>query len=189
MRGFPLDLTLEAEGGLTLSRPTEADVDDLVAACQDPDIVRFTRVPSPYRPVHARDYVLLSVRAAIDGTALNVLARDDDGRVLASCGLPRVSPVDRAGEVGYWVAPWARRRGVATRASRAVCRWAFGPGGLERLHLEAAVDNAGSNGVARRLGFTLEGTQRRAAIESAGRGAGGQRMDMNLWGLLPGELT
>lgn len=188
MRAFPLDLALEADGGLRLSRPTEADVDDVVAACQDPEIVRFTRVPSPYRPAHARGFVLQSVQGAIAGTALNMLARDATGRVLAACGLPRVSPADRAGEVGYWVAPWARRRGVATDATRAVCHWAFGPGGLERLRLEAAVDNPGSNAVARRLGFTLEGTQRRAAIEGAGGVPGGRRMDMNLWGLLPGEL-
>lgn len=190
MAAFPLDLVLHAEGGgLVLSRPTEDDVDDLVAACQDPEIVRFTHVPSPYTADHARQYVTLSVDGAVDGTALNLLARDADGRVLASCGMPRVAPADLAGEVGYWVAPWARRQGVATRATRAVCRWAFDQGGFERLRLDAAATNPGSNAVARRLGFTLEGTLRRAAIEGATGQPGGPRMDVNVWGLLPGELT
>lgn len=189
MRPFELDLVLPAEGGLRLSRPTEADADQLVEACQDPEIVRFTRVPSPYGHVHARQYVLQSVRGAIAGTALNLLARDDSGRVVASCGLPRVDRADLSAEVGYWVAPWARRQGVATRATRAVCRWAFGPGGFERLHLQAAAANDGSNGVARRLGFTREGTLRQAVIEGATGRPGGARMDVHVWGVLPGELT
>lgn len=189
MDGFDLGLVLEAEGDLVLSRPTEADVEQLVEACQDPEIVRFTRVPSPYTPHHGRDHVLRSVRGAAAGTALNLLGRDADGRVLGSFGMPRVSPSDLAGEIGYWVAPWARRQGVATRATRAVCRWAFEQGGFERLHLEAATTNPGSNGVARRLGFTREGTLRQAAVAGATGRAGRPRWDVNVWGLRPGELT
>lgn len=189
MDAFDLRLVLQAEGAMTLSRPTEADVDQLVEACQDPEIVRFTQVPSPYTREHARNYVLLSVKGAEEGAALNLLGRDADGRLLGAFGMPRVSPPDLSGEIGYWVAPWARRQGVATRATRAVCRWAFEVGGFERLHLEAAAINAGSNGVARRLGSTLEGTLRQAALEGATGQPGGPRWDLDVWGLLPGELT
>lgn len=189
MDSFDLRLVLHAEGDLVLSRPTEADVDQLVEACRDPEIVRFTQVPSPYSPAHAREYVLLSLQGAQAGTALNLLGRDANGRVLGSFGMPRVSRAIRAGEIGYWVAPWARRQGVATRGTRAVCRWAFTEGGFERLSLEAATINPGSNGVARRLGFTQEGTLRQAVTEGATGQAGAPRMDMNVWGLLPGELA
>jgi RimJ/RimL family protein N-acetyltransferase len=89
--------------------------------------------------------------------------------------------------VGYWVAPWARRQGVATRAARAVCRWALDDGPFERLSLQAATINPGSNGVARALGFTLEGTLRGAMRE--GGTDTPSRLDMHVWGLLPGELT
>ncbi len=138
MDSFDLRLVLHAEGDLVLSRPTEADVDQLVEACRDLEIVRFTQVPSPYTPAHAREHVTLSLQRAQSGTALNLLGRDANGRVLGSFGMPRVSRAIRAGEIGYWVAPWARRQGVATRATRAVCRWAFTEGGFERLSLEAA---------------------------------------------------
>jgi RimJ/RimL family protein N-acetyltransferase len=154
---IPLDLTL-ADGELTLSRPTADDVDTLVTACNDPEIQRFTQVPTPYTRDSARWFVDLGWR-------------------------------DLDGEVGFWVAPWARRQGVATHAARVVCRWAFEEAGIERLDLEAATINLGSNGVARRLGFTLEGTRRAAAIEGATGEPGTERMDMNVWGLLPGELT
>lgn len=186
---FDPDLTIEADGGLTLSRPTGADIDDIVAACQDAEIVRFTHVPSPYTEDDARYYIGMCEDGAHDGTSLGLVARNAAGRVMASCGLPRLDWADLAGEVGYWVSPWARRQGVATRATRAVCRWAFDEGGFERLRLDAAAGNPGSNGVARRVGFTLEGTLRRAAIEGATGRAGDPRMDVNVWGLLPGELT
>jgi RimJ/RimL family protein N-acetyltransferase len=189
MSPFPLDLVLQAEGGLVLSRPVDSDADQLVVACSDPDTVRFTRVPSPYTLDDAASFVALSAEGAEAGTSVNLLVRDAGGRLLGSCGLPRVSPWDVSGEVGYWTAPWARRQGVATRAARAVCRWALDEGGLERLELHAATVNAASNAVARALGFTLEGTHRLAGTARGPDGAPAGRWDMHAWGLLRGELT
>ena len=186
MDTIPTDLVLRAEGGLTLSAPTMDDVDAIVDACRDPAITRFTRVPWPYGEDDARFFVDLARRDAREGTGLHLLVRDD-GRVVASCGLPVVDARDVSAEVGYWVAPHARRRGVATRASRAVCRWAFEQAGLARLGLRAATVNPGSNGVARALGFTLEGTLRSAHRE--GGTDQPRQFDMNVWGCLPGELT
>lgn len=180
------DLTISAEGGLRLVRPTEVHVDGIVAACSDLDVARFTRVPSPYTPDDARRWIDLATRGAVDGTGLHRLVLDADGTVVGSSGLPSIDARDRNGEVGYWVASWARRHRVASRAARAVCRWAFEEHGLERLGLMAATSNPGSNGVARALGFTHEGTLRQSHLE------GGTdrpiRFDMHVWGLLPGEL-
>lgn len=187
MPGFPTDLRLETIDGLVLSRPTADDADQVVEACQDAAIQRFTQVPSPYTLDDAHTFERLSLDGAEEGTALNLLVRDGD-RVLASVGMPRVELSHLVGEVGYWVAPWARGRGVATSASRAVCRWAFEVAGLERLGLEAATVNEASNAVARRLGFTLEGTLRQAVLDRA-PDADGARFDMNVYGLLPGELA
>lgn len=187
MPTFDPDLTLE-EGDLRLSRPVEADVEELIAACRDPEIQRFTHVPSSYGAEQARSYIEDAEKGLRDGTQVALVARDAGGRLLASCGLVEVDANDLGGEVGYWVAPWARGQGVATRAARAVCRWAFDEGGLERLDLEAAASNPASNAVARRLGFTHEGTRRRSAIEGATGEPGTPRMDMHVWGLLPGEL-
>lgn len=187
MATIPTDLVLHAEGGLTLSAPTPADVDAIVDACRDPAIARFTRVPWPYDEEDARFFVDLARRDAVEGTGLHLLVRDDDGQVVASCGLPVVDARDVSAEVGYWVAPRARRQGVATRASRAVCRWAFEEAGLARLGLRAATVNPGSNGVARALGFTLEGTLRSAHLE--GGTDRPERFDMHVWGCLPGELS
>jgi RimJ/RimL family protein N-acetyltransferase len=184
---LPLNLTLTADA-MDLSRPTDADIDGIVAACQDPDIQRYTMVPRPYTPADARGYVRFCEERAEDGSALCLLGRDRSGQVIGSFSLVTIGWKDRAAEVGFWVAPWARRQGMATTGARAICRWAFDVAGLERIDLEAATTNLGSNAVARRLGFTYEGTRRRAAIEGATSEPDARRMDMNVWGLLPGEL-
>ncbi|MBB4916713.1 RimJ/RimL family protein N-acetyltransferase [Streptosporangium saharense] len=59
------------------------------------------------------------------------------------------------GEVGYWVLPGARGRGVATQALGVVGRWAFGFLGLSRLDLRHATGNVASCRVAAKGGFAL----------------------------------
>jgi len=167
----------------------EDDVEGLVAACQDPEIQRFTQVPSPYRAEDALGFVTLARDGLDEGSQAPLLVRDREGQVLGSCGLVEIDWSDLGAEVGYWVAPWAREQDIATRATRMVCHWAFEEVGLERLDLEAAAINPASNAVARKLGFTLEGTRRRGSIEGATGEPGTDRMDMHVWGLLPGELT
>jgi len=47
---------------------------------------------------------------------LGIVDATDDDRVLGAVGLVRVEWEDQRAEVGYWTAPDARRRGVASRA-------------------------------------------------------------------------
>jgi RimJ/RimL family protein N-acetyltransferase len=66
------------------------------------------------------------------------------------------------GEIGYWMHPDARGRGLASEASAMLVAHALDPAGLDRrrLVLYAAADNAASNAVAIAAGFTHYGTQR-----------------------------
>lgn len=61
------------------------------------------------------------------------------------------------GEIGYWVAPEARGRGLAARAVGLLADWAFATLGLRRLELVTYEGNAPSRRVAERCGFVLEG--------------------------------
>ena len=63
-------------------------------------------------------------------------------------------------EVGYWIAPEARRQGHATRAVRLICGWGTAALGLERIALLAAVGNTASQQVAARAGFQREAVLR-----------------------------
>ncbi|WP_405094542.1 GNAT family N-acetyltransferase [Micromonospora sp. NBC_01412] len=177
----PVELT---EDGLLL-RPWQATDSDVVhRACQDPDIQRWTTVPRPYLPEHAREFVTeLSAAAWRDGTGAPFAVCDAaTGELLASCGLVALDKAADTGEIGYWVAPWARGRGVAARATRAVARWAFDALGLRRLLWQAEIGNHASLLAALRAGFRVEGELRLAHPAPDGRREGW------IGSLLPGEL-
>ncbi|WP_308495362.1 MULTISPECIES: GNAT family protein [unclassified Microbacterium] len=78
------------------------------------------------------------------------------------------------GEIGYWVAPTARRRAVLTEAARAVIDWGFSGAGpaLQRLQWRAVAGNVASARSARALGFRYEGLLRGALANSFGRDDG-----------------
>lgn len=179
-----------ADGRIAVRPPAVRDVPAITRACQDPDIQRYTRVPSPYTEEDARAFLTLSREGFDAGTgAAMVIVAPATGDLLGSCGIVAHDPRDLVAEVGYWVARHARGSGVATAATRLVCRWAFDELGVERIHLETATENAGSNAVARAVGFRLEGTLRSAASVGDDGRRGGERMDVNVYGLLRGELT
>jgi RimJ/RimL family protein N-acetyltransferase len=190
-----IDLPELTDGALRLRPATLDDVPAIASICRDPAIQRWTRVPSPYTEQDARDYVEQLVRAGLErGTGVHLLVvpvgedGDPGGTVLGAVGFG-IDQADLAGVVGYWLAPEARGRGIATRGTRLVCRFAFEGLGLGYLGLNAAVENAASNAVARRLGFTLEGTMRSSFVDGPTGDPTAPRADANRWGLRPGELT
>lgn len=174
--------------GLRLRPPVAADVPAIVAACQDPEIQRFTRVPSPYVTADA-EWFVADTREQHDrgGAVRTVVASIDGEELLAMVGL-ELDHRDYTAELGYWVAPAARGRGVASTAGRALCRFAFETLGLAAIHLWAADNNPGSNAVAARIGFHHAGTLPRAGADGPTGDRGAPRVDMNLWGLLPEQL-
>lgn len=184
----PITLPPLVDADLRLRPPTEADVPVIAAICRDPDIQRFTRVPAPYTEDDARWFVRFSEQGLANGTGIHLLAVDHEDRVRGAVGLS-VDPVDFSGELGYWIAPASRRQGVAVRGSRLLLRVAFDHLDLGYVGLHAAATNPGSNAVARRLGFTLEGTQRRAMVDGPSGDRTAPRCDANVWGLLPHELV
>lgn len=189
-----IELPELVDGDLRLRLPTNDDVPAITRHCQDPEIQRWTRVPSPYREGDARGYVDFARGARERGTGAILLAVPvggegaPGGTVWGAIGLT-IDRADFSGELGYWIAADARRRGVATRGGRLLCR--FGLEGLELgyIGLLAAAGNDGSNALARRLGFTHEGTLRDAMIDGPSGDRSAPRCDANWWGLRPGELA
>lgn len=175
-----------ATGDVVLRLPTEQDVGRITEICQDPDIQRFTRVAVPYRREHAESLVSMANDSLDGGRGAHLLV-EVDGAVVGCTGV-YVDRTDEIGVVGYWTAPEARRQGITTTAVRMLCAWAFDDLGLARLELSTAATNPGSNAVARSLGFTCEGTRRSAMLLSPIGDTPSTRVDVNDWGLLPGEL-
>jgi RimJ/RimL family protein N-acetyltransferase len=171
------------DGETALRAWRDSDVPALVAACQDPDIVRWTRVPAAYGEADARFYLRQRYDAALAGvTAPFAIVHAATDALLGSISLMRFDWPHARGEVGYWLAAPARGRGHATRAVRLICAWGFDALGLERIDLMAATGNPASQHVAERAGFTRE-----AVLRSYMEGTY-ERQDMVAFGLLRGEL-
>jgi RimJ/RimL family protein N-acetyltransferase len=143
------------DGVIALRPFTEADNAAHVEICQDPEIARFTTVPSPYGETDARAFLQLVADGVAAGTliVLAVVDAADHGVLLGSVGLHAISPELGAAEVGYLLAAPARGRGCATRAVALVVGWAFATLGLQRIELRAMAENAASRAVAARAGF------------------------------------
>ncbi len=73
-----------------------------------------------------------------------------------------VSPLQRSGEVGYWLAARAVGRGVITRVVAELFDIGFRDLDLHRIQLQAATGNTRSRAVAERLGMHYEGIRREA---------------------------
>lgn len=72
-------------------------------------------------------------------------------------------------EIGYWVRKSAQGRGFATEATNALLRYGFGALGMHRVGISHAGGNQKSKRVIEKLGFSLEGIQRRAVILPSGQ--------------------
>ncbi len=185
MAGRAIEFPVEglSDGVVTLRLPADADVPALTEMCRDEAIQRYTTVPNPYGPGDARNFVRMAADGVASGEVVYCVTTDAaSGEPLGNCGI-RQHPTDPARwDVGYLVAPWARGRGVATRAVRLLCRFGFDELGAERIELCAEPANLASLGVARRAGFRREGVLRRYMEIK------GVRRDIVMHSLLRGEL-
>jgi RimJ/RimL family protein N-acetyltransferase len=165
-----------------LLRPwSEDDLDELVAALQDPEIPRWTRIPEPYTSDEGRAFLEHSERSWVDGTGASFAIVDRaTGRLLGSIGVRFHE--ETAASVGYWVSRDARGRGIATIALELIARWVLRDLLLERLELVTAPENVSSQRVAEKAGFQREGLLRRY-LEIKGR-----RRDCVMFSLLPDDL-
>ncbi|MEK6276073.1 MAG: GNAT family N-acetyltransferase [Actinomycetota bacterium] len=147
-----------------LRPPTEADIPAVTAACQDEELVRFLpRFPSPYRDQDAREWIAScnSSEASRDFLIVNAAGGDLLGAIGVRLG--------EIGAIGYWIAKEARGRGIATRATRLLSRWALKDGGVQRLQLMTDPTNIASQRVAEKAGFTREGILRAHTAFAEGR--------------------
>ncbi len=150
-----------ADEAVLLRLPRDDDAPAIAAACSDPEIARWVPVPVPYTPADARMFLeIVADGWARDDELVFAIEERAGGTLAGMIGLHPGSAVGRA-SVGYWLAPGARGRGLATRAVRLVADWAFEDSRLERLELMTLVGNDASGRVALRAGFRREGILRR----------------------------
>jgi RimJ/RimL family protein N-acetyltransferase len=110
-----------------------------------------------------------------------VIADRPSDALLGSLWLHAFDPRHRRLEIGFWIAPHARRRGIARRAVALTIDWAFAQAGIERVEITTTPDNLAVQQLAEQLGFTREGLLRDRHLER------GQRVSLYIFGLLRDE--
>ncbi|GAB2847021.1 hypothetical protein GCM10027074_12480 [Streptomyces deserti] len=117
----PVTLTTDR---LVLRTVGPQDTETVYAACQDPDIQRWTTIPSPYLLEHAQSF---TAQLVPDGWA-------DDSMFTFGVFLPSGDLAGMLGltmrslgvaEIGFWAAKEHRGNGYLTEAALTACRWAL----------------------------------------------------------------
>ena len=182
-RGIEFPVEGLFDGDLHLRVMTEADIPAVAEACRDPEVARWTRVPDDYTEQDARGWLRQEAEGRSRGELLGVLVVDArGGPLLGSVGLVRADWEEARCEVGYWMARESRRRGIGTRAVRALCEWTFENLPFDRLEIHVEPENRASRGLAEAVGFAFEGVLRSYFVNK------GIRRDACSYSLLRGEL-
>jgi len=191
---------IEGEG-LRLRGYRPDDRDAVLASFTDPLTQRFMAgLPEPYTAQRAEWWINEGAPGTFtDGGAAYAIADLETDAVLGGIGLDNVVPGRAQAEIGYWVVPSARGRGVATRAVRALSEHAFSTG-TARLELITHWENVASQRVALAAGYKRESARRQLLVDQAGArvdglafvrvaGDSGEPIEQLLPDLPGGELT
>jgi RimJ/RimL family protein N-acetyltransferase len=123
----------------------------------DPEVQATTRLPEPYPPDGARQFITATIlrRAAGEEYAFAVIS-DRDG-VVGMCGLSDVRRAAGRAELGYWIGRPYWGLGYASAAVAQAVRVAFTELGLIELEAHALADNMASRRVLEKAGFRFVG--------------------------------
>lgn len=153
---LPLPSPLRLHGfGLRLREWQDDDAPALVALYDDPEMARWTPVPSPFDAEAAQAYLTAAGQKRIEGRGVHLAITTDGRRPLGEVLLFRSVTDPRDAELAYGVAPAHRGRGLAAKAVRLVTEYANRQLRPRRVVLCIEEENAASEAVAKATGFHL----------------------------------
>lgn len=157
------------DGPVALRAPSTEDVPAIVRACRDPLTQQWLPLPNPYDETHALGFVRDLARATRRSGAGIVRAIEWDGEFAGMIDLKKTDWRGLTTEIGYWVSPEHRGRGLAGRAARLLGDWAMRAHDMERVEIRSATGNVGSQRAALAAGYRQEGVLRSAGYIHSGR--------------------
>ncbi|WP_405719282.1 GNAT family N-acetyltransferase [Streptomyces sp. NBC_00046] len=153
----------------------EEDVPALIEMYDDPEISRWTPVPSPFDLTAAREYLGRAREARVAGRRMQLAITAEGGQPQGEVLLFQDDLDDRDIELAYGVGPRYRRRGLASAAVVVATEYAVRHLGARRVLLRIEAENAPSAAVARAAGFVP------GADELVAREAKGRRVLLRTW--------
>jgi RimJ/RimL family protein N-acetyltransferase len=183
----PPSITLPEEGlrdGAIELRPvSEAGVAAFVEAFQDPAIAegayhgQLAATAEALQPYLERNAERME---AGDAVLLGVWEADAE-RLSGQTMLFNIDWDEGTAELGFWVAPWARGRGLSEPALQLTVGFAFDHLGVERVYGLTAVDNDAAQRAMEGAGLRREGILRGAITSPTGR------LDQVCFGIVAGD--
>jgi RimJ/RimL family protein N-acetyltransferase len=155
-RRLPFPITLTGDG-VTLREWRSEDLDDLIELLDEPDVARWTPMPSPFDVEAGIAYLKRAHQGRTSGQRIQLAITTDGGKPLGEVLLFGVDGGLKEAELGYLVGAAHRRRGLASAALSLLSGYARGTLNLSRLLLRIDPANTASCAVAQRCGFRLTG--------------------------------
>ena len=172
---------------LILRTPKPIDWKDIVEGIGDFDVAkRLASVPHPYKRKDAESWIKRTIKKAKKKNATDYnfsIELKAEKKVIGCIGIEKIDRFSGNGETGSWINKKYWRNGYITEAKIAVNDFAFNKLKLIRLSSPVFSDNEASNRTQLKMGYKLEGTQRKCKRSIAT----GKLHDTNFYGLLKDE--
>jgi RimJ/RimL family protein N-acetyltransferase len=172
---------------LILRNPTVKDVENLVEGLNNIKISRYLpKMPYPYKKKDALEWVKKCNEKSKSRKKESYnfqIELKEEKKIVGGIDLHKFDFLSKVAEIEYWVNEKYWKKGVISEAAIEVINVAFKKLGVNRLGLRAYTENTASNAVAKKLGFTFEGTMRQVARSNAT----GKIHDTNIYSMLRNE--
>jgi RimJ/RimL family protein N-acetyltransferase len=137
-----------------IREPLLTDAEWITQACQDTEVQRWTLVPRPYKREHALGFI----NNTINESHLWVIEQQETNEPVGVVSIHTIDLDTGDADVGYWIAPWGRRRGAAVYALNLVEQFARTIPAVKFLSAHIAESNSASRATASRAGFINMGS-------------------------------
>jgi ribosomal-protein-alanine N-acetyltransferase len=156
------DFTPLTGKGFSIRLYTGNDRDSLLKHINHPSIYEYTaRIPFPYTEKNADVYITHCLQQ-YEKTPYE-FAIDVDGATVGGIGFQEITK--HRAEIGYWLSPDYRERGIATDAVNLFTEYGFKHLNFIRLYAMVFKDNAASIRVLEKVGYQYEGLLRKHVLK------------------------
>ena len=136
-------------------RPLAADdADWIFEACQDAEIQKWTQIPRPYTHEHAVSFA----KTLAGDVEVWVIESNSAEKPYGVIGVHSINPATRIADIGYWCAPWGRRKGAIKNGLQLFIEKMRNRKDVGAIQATIAEPNIASRKTVETVGFTLLGS-------------------------------
>jgi len=130
------------------------DADWIFEACQDAEIQKWTQIPRPYTQEHAVNFA----KTLAGDVEVWVIESNSAEKPYGVIGVHSINPATRIADIGYWCAPWGRRKGAIKNRLQLFIEKMKSRNDVGAIQATIAEPNIASRKTAETAGFTLLGS-------------------------------